>query len=308
MMRFRYSCLFLLLLHVATTRLVTTRIFASALSNNNRPINRVYNDRGIRTDDSALSRRDVFGSVVNIAAIISVWPSIALSIEEEEASSSSTSPLATAADNNNVYQYENRDRKSNKDALVREDYWFMMGKSPPRLLNGPLKADNPDFNAFGSCKTAQDKSSNSCTYVSLKQRVPIYSKYAFNIALGAKEYTMLGKSLQNGNWKDAENILLGAPNQPPPPPIDALLKMVLFASGMLTSPNFTGLSKRLLVARYYANEIKFAIDEIKDAIDERDTTRAKEAWKYGKDSWNSYYQIVNDSVSDKVGDKFDLIA
>ena len=307
MMRFRFSCLFLLLLYVAPTRLVTTRIFASALSNNNRPINNsVYNDRGIRTDYSAMSRRNVVGSVVNVAAMISVWPSIALSSEEEVASSSSS--LASAADNNNVYRYENRDRKSNKDALVREDYWFMMGKSPPRLLNGPLKADNPDFNAFGSCETAQDKSSNSCTYVSLKQRVPVYSKYAFNIALGAKEYTMLGKSLRDGNWKDAESILQGAPSQPPPPPIDALLKMVLFASGMLTSPNFTGLSKRLLVARYYANEIKFAIDEIKDAIDERDTTRANEAWKYGKDSWNSYYQIVNDSVSDKVGDKFDLIA
>lgn len=295
MVRFQYPSIFLLLLHVATMRLVTTsRIFASALSNSNRPINNVYNDRG-RTDESSLSRRQVFGSVINVAAIISSWPSIALSSEEEETSSL---PLA----------YENRDRKSNKDALVREDYWFMMGKTPPRLLNGPLKADNPDFNAFGSCETAEDKSSNSCTYVSLKQRGPVYSKYAFNIALGAKEYTMLGKFLRDGNWKDAENILLGVPNQPPPPPIDALLKMVLFASGMLTSPNFTGLSKRLLVARYYTNEIKFAIDEIKDAIDARDTTRANEAWKYGKDSWNSYYQIVNDSVSDKVGDKFDLIA
>jgi hypothetical protein len=98
------------------------------------------------------------------------------------------------------------------------------------------------------------------------------------------------------------------PEQPPPPPVDALLKMVLFASGMLTSPNYSGPSKRLLIARFYANEAGFAIQEIKDAIDAGDQQRAIAAWEFGKDSWNSYFQIVNDSISVKVGDKFVPIA
>eukprot|EP00536_Pseudo-nitzschia_multiseries_P000067 jgi/Psemu1/177843/e_gw1.2.374.1 len=184
-----------------------------------------------------------------------------------------------------------------------------MGKTPPRVLNGPLIADDPEFNAFGSCETTSSGGgSNSCTYVSLKQRIPTYSKYGFSIALGAKEYSLLGKSLRSGDWKGAIPYLVSSDaNQPPPPPVDALLKMVLFASGMLTSPNYSGPSKRLLVARFYANEAGFAIEEIKEAIEAGDQKRAIAAWEFGKDSFNSYFQIVNDSISSKVGDKFELI-
>ncbi|KAL3894551.1 MAG: hypothetical protein SGARI_007705, partial [Bacillariaceae sp.] len=94
----------------------------------------------------------------------------------------------------------------------------------------------------------------------------------------------------------------------PPPAVDALLKMVLFASGMLTSPNYNGPNKRLLVARFYANESGFAVREIVNAIEQRDSQRALAAWEFGKDSWNSYFQIVNEAVSAKVGDKFEPIA
>ncbi|KAG7361771.1 hypothetical protein IV203_036872 [Nitzschia inconspicua] len=222
-----------------------------------------------------------------------------------------------------LYDYENRDRKSNRDALIREDYWFMMGKTPPRLLTGPIKQDDPQWNAFGSCSTQEGDgaASNSCTYVSLKQRVPIYSKYGFSIALGAKEYAVLGELLRKASreskandasnasslLKEASSYVTTPPQQSPPPPVDALLKMVLFASGMLTSPNYNGPNKRLLVARYYANEAGFAVREVSDAIMQQDTSRAIAAWEYGRDSWNSYFQIVNEAVTPKVGDKFDLI-
>lgn len=221
-----------------------------------------------------------------------------------------------------LYDYENRDRKNNKDALIREDYWFMMGKNPPRLLNGPIKQDDPQWNAFGSCSTQErdGATSNSCTYVSLKQRIPIYSKYGFSIALGAREYSALGRLLRqatkDGNndddsvWRKAAYYVTtttSSSSSLPPPPVDALLKMVLFASGMLTSPNYNGPNKRLLVARFYANEVGFALREIDNAIQQQDAPRAVAAWEFGKDSWNSYFQIVNEAVSPKVGDKFDLI-
>lgn len=211
--------------------------------------------------------------------------------------------------------YENRDRRSNKDAVIREDYYYMMGKAPPRLLNGPLRMDDPQWNAFGSCETTEGgSSSNSCTYVSLKQRIPAYSKYGYSISLGAKEYTVLGKTLQDAArsnseqaWQTAASYVTTQSQSPPPPPIDALLKMVLFASAMLTSPNFNGLSRELLVARFYANELSFATKEIAAAIDSRDSSRAMAAWEFGKDSWNSYYQVVNGKISPKVGDKFESI-
>lgn len=79
--------------------------------------------------------------------------------------------------------------------------------------------------------------------------------------------------------------------------VDALLNVVLFASGMLTSPNFNGPNKRLLVARFYANEARFATKEMRDAIEAHDGPRALAAWEFGRDSWNSYMECVNDSIS-----------
>ncbi|KAL3942653.1 MAG: hypothetical protein SGBAC_003201 [Bacillariaceae sp.] len=210
-------------------------------------------------------------------------------------------------------KYEFRDRKSNKNALVREDYYYMMGRTPPRALQNALRLDDPQFNAFGACQTQADGSSaNSCTYVSLKQRIPAYSKYAFSIGLGAKEFVQLKGVLQEcqtnpGAWQKAATFVETLPASPPPPPVDALLKMALFGSSMLTSPNYSGPSKELLVARFYVNEASYATEEIAAAIETKDAKRALEAWEFGKDSWNSYFQIVNDKISPKVGDKFDLI-
>jgi hypothetical protein len=213
-----------------------------------------------------------------------------------------------------TYKYESRDRSSNKGAVVREDYYYMMGSPPPRVLRGPVRLDDPQFNTFGSCETKEDGSAtNSCTYISLKQRIPTYSKYAFSISLGAKEYNLLRKALveasesnSNDAWATAASFITTLPQTPPPPPVDALLKMVLFASGMLTSPTYSGISRELLVARFYVNEVSFALKEIAAAVEARDAPRALAAWDFGRDSWNSYYQIVNEKVSPKVGEKFDF--
>jgi hypothetical protein len=50
------------------------------------------------------------------------------------------------------YRYENRDRNKNKDALIREDYWYFSGRRPPRRLDiNALPADDPTWNAWGEC-------------------------------------------------------------------------------------------------------------------------------------------------------------
>ena len=75
----------------------------------------------------------------------------------------------TNNNNNDIVKYEFRDRFSNKGAIIREDYYYMMGSTPPRNLRGPLRLDDPEWNAFGSCTTKEDGSStNSCTYVSVR--------------------------------------------------------------------------------------------------------------------------------------------
>jgi len=46
-----------------------------------------------------------------------------------------TNLLPAVADDEDLYKYENRDRNKNKDALIREDYWYFSGKRPPRRLS-----------------------------------------------------------------------------------------------------------------------------------------------------------------------------
>ncbi|KAL3783244.1 hypothetical protein HJC23_001151 [Cyclotella cryptica] len=208
-------------------------------------------------------------------------------------------------------QYENRDRKQNKEALIREDYWYFSGRKPPRRLDiDAFPADDPTWNAWGEC-TKSESTGNSCVYVSLKQRIPAHGKYAFSISLGASEYGQLGKILRssNVNWAEAAKLVdAGVEQRMPSPAVDALLKMALFATQMLTSPNYSGPSRELLVSRFYINECAFAIKHLGKAIEERDVDTALALWEFGKDSWNSYLSIVNRSISPKVGDKLPMIS
>lgn len=254
------------------------------------------------------SRRRVFASLATSSAA---------------AAASILQPAFVNADDDVTnYNFQERDRKGNAQALIREDYWFVMGKTPPRKLDAPLQGDDPKFNAFGSCESAvkgsaSDGNNNPCTYVSLKQRIPAYTKYGSTILYGAKDMQKLGNLLRkvqqnptdNALWEEAE-YYVAAPGagQLPPPLVDAELKMVLLATSLTTSPNFPLPSRELYVARYYANECHFSSMEMATAINSRDINRAIQAWDYGKDSWNSYFQVVNRSISSKVGDKFELIS
>ena len=214
------------------------------------------------------------------------------------------------------YAFETRDRKGNKDAVIREDYWYMTGKLPPRLLTNSLqKVDDPQWNAFGSCTTSEN-GSNSCTYVSLNQRIPAYSKYGSSIAYGAREYQQLGKLLQqlasspqNNGLRQEALAMVQSTGTTPPAVVDAEVKLVLLATALTTSPNFPQPGKELLVARFYANEVRYAHRTIAQALSSssssnNDMNLAWQAWLFGKDSWNSYFQVVNRSISPKVGDKF----
>lgn len=159
--------------------------------------------------------------------------------------------------------------------------------------------------------TKSEATGNSCVYVSLKQRIPAYGKFAFSIDLGASDYVKLGKILRssNPNWNEAASLVdAGGDGRVPAPIVDALLKMALFATQMLTSPNYSGPPRELLVCRYYVNECAFAAREMARAIDERDAARALGLWEFGKDNFNSYLSIINRSISPKVGDKFEMIS
>lgn len=254
-----------------------------------------------RSTSDVVSRRDALVSLVAFSATSTLVPA---DVWAED--------IVPTPD----YSYENRDRKGNQQAVIRDDYWYVTGKLPPRLLQGPLKGDDPQWNAFGSCTTSESTGTNSCTYVSLNQRRAAYAKYASSIAFGAAEFEKLGKILQSiqkspsasqniqPQWQDAEVLLKQEDASPPPAMIDAELKMVLFATAMLTSPNFPGPSRELLVSRFYANEVRFSHREIFDALQEGNIDRAMHAWEFGRDSWNSYFQSTARSIVPKVGDPF----
>lgn len=247
------------------------------------------------TRTSSVSRRGALTTAANAAAFLLT-----------------TAPATAAAeDTPKQYSFEKRDRDGNKNAVIREDYWYSTGVTPPRQLNSPLVLDDPKWNSFGACETngGDAAATNSCTYISLKQRQPAYSKYAFSITLGATEFQNLRKALQDQEWnKAASYVFVNSDSKMPPATTDALTKMVLFASLMLSSPNFSGVSRELLVARFYANEFKYAISQVQDAIVAKDQARALAAWDFGKDSYNSYTQVVNRQIVPKVGDPLPLIA
>ena len=90
--------------------------------------------------------------------------------------------------------------------------------------------------------------------------------------------------------------------------VDALLKMALFTTQMLTSPNYSGVAQDLLVYQYYVNECAFAIKGLANAIGEWDRARATGLCEYRRDLWNSYLAVVNRSIGPKVGDEFEMIA
>jgi hypothetical protein len=218
------------------------------------------------------------------------------------------------------YDFHNRNRQNNAGAVIRDDYWYVLGQTPPQLLTAPLVGDDPQWNAFGSCTTSTSTGTNSCTYVSLSQRSAAYNKYASSIAYGARDYQELGthlssfrdsgdssgSSTNNEDWWRTALLYVQTktPGVPPPPAVDAELKMVLLATALLTSPNFPGPSRPLLVARFYANEVRFAHRQILDALVQRDYVRARQAYDFGRDSWNSYFQVVARSIVPKVGESF----
>mmetsp|Transcript_22258 Transcript_22258/g.36153 ORF Transcript_22258/g.36153 Transcript_22258/m.36153 type:complete len:286 (-) Transcript_22258:52-909(-) len=257
--------------------------------------------------ESASTRRtaikSIFGTAVSSAVFLP--PNRPAFAQYDGGSATDTTNDATP-----TYNYEDRDRKKNKEALIREDYWYYSGKKPPRRLNiDAMPANDPTWNTWGEC-TKSETTGNSCVYVSLKQRIPAYGKYAFSIQLGADEFTKLGKILHdtNPNWNEASKLVdPGLEQRMPAPAVDALLKMALFATQTLTSPNYSGVARELLVSRYYVNECAFATKELARAIEERDVAAALGLWEFGRDSWNSYLAIVNRSISPKVGDKFEMI-
>ena len=235
-------------------------------------------------------------------------------------------PTPSNADNDNpmnesVDMYHNRNRNKNKQAVIREDIWYMTGKIPPRRLDPNFKQDpGPEYNAWGACTTSTS-TGNSCTYVPLSQRIPGYSNYAFSISFGANEYQTLGKVLQelyhliNASsdddqilWEKADSFLRIPSSNVPPPAIDALLKMVLMGTSMLTTPNYSGPPKELLVARFYVNELNYAMSQMLIAIESRDIKQAIASWEFGRDSWNSYFVLINRSIVPKVGEPFIYIS
>lgn len=258
-------------------------------------------------EENLASRRNFGASLIAATSTLVPWCSAGAAAVDEQSATPTPTPFA----------FENRDRKNNQQAVIREDYWYMMGKTPPRQLRAPLQGADPQWNAFGSCETSADGRTNSCTYVSLNQRIPAYRKYASSIQYGSREYSQLGAILQEvvlnkdsnneALWQQAESFLRVEERTPPPPPIDAELKMVLLATALLTSPNFPGPNKELLVARFYVNELHYANTICWRAVQARDAVTARAAWEFGRDSWNSYLQTVDRQIVPKVGDKLDPV-
>ena len=98
---------------------------------------------------SAVPQISLGGSPTNVDSQVSISRRDAL--KSAAIGSAFVAKIAFADDTPQQYRYEVRDRNNNKDAVIREDFWYTKGVTPPRRLNSPLVLDNPQWNTFG-CK------------------------------------------------------------------------------------------------------------------------------------------------------------
>ena len=262
-----------------------------SIQNNNHNVRGYSSTIPVDSSSSSVTRRKVMGDGIRIAWLIGANAVVG---------------VANASSDEGDFEHRNRD--GNKNALIRDDFWYFYGKRPPRVLTlETLPSDDPKWNAWGACaKSESTGSNNSCTYVPLQQRYEGYSKYSFSIQRGVKDF----ESFQTKQFSKQQLSLLspGGPGQSPSNAVDALLKGVLLASSLLVTPNFTGPQREVLLARFYLNEAAYATQELRLAIESQDFVRAQAAWEFGRDSWNSYFVIINPKISPKVGEKFILIS
>jgi hypothetical protein len=76
------------------------------------------------------------------------------------------------------------------------------------------------------------------------------------------------------------------------------------ANGFLASEN-TGTTNELLLSRYYINEMYLDISDMRNAVSQPEK---EAAWKRAKQACNSYLGLMNRVITQKVGDKFDLLS
>ena len=69
-------------------------------------------------------------------------------------------PAASCLADGDGFNFEARDRKGNKEAVIRDDYWYIFGRTPPRQLRAPLVGSDPQWNTFGSCESSESSGTN----------------------------------------------------------------------------------------------------------------------------------------------------
>ena len=131
---------------------------------------------------------------------------------------------------------ENRDRGLNEKALIANDFYFVTGRKPPRVLDiQNLPRDDPKWNAWGECASGSD-GSNACTYIPLKQRYDAYSKHGLTVRAASEDLVDLGQALRKKDLNTASFLLdSGEKGKAPSSLRQASRKALLLADGLLIS-------------------------------------------------------------------------
>lgn len=159
----------------------------------------------------------------------------------------------------------------NANVLFKQDYYFKFGTAAPFIP----PADFP----------------KTMPFVPSQQRYDALKKYKNRIVRGIDTLQSLDTTV--------EEI-------PDPTTLDVyqLRPMGLLANNFMASEN-TGTTNELLLARYYINEVYLDIGDMRTASTGKEK---KQAWIKAKKALNSYLGLLNQSINQKVGDKFDLLS
>jgi hypothetical protein len=164
----------------------------------------------------------------------------------------------------------------NSNVLFSQDNYFKFGVAAPWI-----EADSTEF-------------PKTMPFVLSQQRYDNLKKYGDRVKSGAEAVKGLEADIKAGNYASISNG---------DDPKYALRPLGLMANGFLASEN-TGTTNELLLARWYINEAYLRLFDISKATSESEALVAHDA---AKKAINSYFAMMNRSISSKVGNKFDYI-
>ena len=173
--------------------------------------------------------------------------------------------------------------------MVAADFFFKFGKIPPPTIGFSPPGGMP--------------------FAPVRRRYDGYKKFSPRILAGLEQYRVeLGAAVERGDWAAAAELARrSAKGSPGSSVADLPLVMGLSANALVQSEN-EGTTNANFLCRCYANEARYALDDLRAAALKADAKTAKAAYLVGREYVDAWVSFVNPVIlPERVGDPFPFV-